>query len=156
VASPYDNEAFSMLFSYITGNNEPNERIPMTAPVISQRTRGERIEMTAPVISDQASFSFVLPPTFDLRTAPRPKDSRIRIIGIPPRYVATIRFSGRAFMRDVTTMGNNLLKVLKDSNIRTKGAPFLMRFNSPFTPGFMRHNEVGIELLTEDVEGEMK
>ena len=156
VASPYDDAAFSILFRYIAGNNEPNERISMTAPVISQRTRGERIEMTAPVISDEASFSFVLPPTFNMSNAPRPKDSRIRILGVPSRYVATIRFSGRAYMRDVVTMENELRKELKDNNIRKKGAPFLMRYNSPFTPGFMRHNEVGIEVLAEDVEREMK
>jgi hypothetical protein len=26
------------------------------------------------------------------------------------------------------------------------GAPVLMRYNSPFTPGFMRRNEVGVQV----------
>ncbi|NLH26447.1 MAG: heme-binding protein, partial [Methanomicrobiales archaeon] len=26
------------------------------------------------------------------------------------------------------------------------GRPFLMRYNAPYTPGFMRRNEVGVEI----------
>jgi hypothetical protein len=149
VNDPDDDTAFSILFRYISGDNEGGERIAMTAPVVSQRARGERIEMTSPVISDTASFSFALPSRYDLRTAPRPLDPRVRIIGVPSRLVAALRFSGRAYAREVIVREDELLKVLKEIGIATKGSPFLMRYNSPFAPGFLRRNEVGVEVVDQ-------
>ena len=39
-----------------------------------------------------------------------------------------------------------LLTILENNDLKTKGEPFLMRYNSPFTPGFLRRNEVAIEI----------
>ncbi len=142
-----DDTAFSILFSYISGNNEAGEPVAMTTPVVSQRARGERIAMTTPVISDRSSFSFALPERYDLRTAPRPLDPRIKIVGVPSRLVAALRFSGRAYDREVMIREKELLKVLLENGITTRGSPFLMRYNSPFAPGFLRRNEVGAEIV---------
>lgn len=150
VRDPYDDAAFSILFNYISGDNEGRRRIEMTTPVISTGL-GTRIEMTAPVISDASSFSFVLPSTFTIETAPLPRDNRIDLLTLPSRHVATIRFSGRAYEREVVAKGRELLSVLKKHGVRTKGEPFLMRYNSPFAPGFMRRNEVGVEVNTDDL-----
>jgi hypothetical protein len=89
----------------------------------------------------------------DMSTAPRPSDPRIELVQVPPRYIAAIRFSGRAYMREVKDKETELLRWLGERSIRTNGAPFLMRYNSPFAPGFMRRNEVGVELVEEDVPG---
>jgi len=56
-----DNRAFAILFDYISGNNEPNQQIATTAPVIS----------------GQGSFSFILPSSYDIHTAPRPWDLNV-------------------------------------------------------------------------------
>jgi hypothetical protein len=149
VKEPDDDAAFSILFRYISGDNEAGERIAMTAPVVSQRGRGERIEMTTPVITGPSSFSFALPAKYDLRSAPRPRDPRITIEVVPPRLIAVLRFSGRAYAREVIAREQELLEALKKSNVATKGSPFLMRYNSPFTPGFLRRNEVGVEVVSE-------
>jgi hypothetical protein len=42
---------------------------------------------------------------------------------------------------------HTLLSTLKNQNIQVKGEPILMRYNSPFTPGFLRRNEVAVEIL---------
>ncbi len=152
VSDPNDDTAFSILFRYISGNNEAGERIAMTAPVVSQRVRGERIAMTAPVISDQASFSFALPEKYDLRTAPRPLDPRIKVVGVPARLVAVLRFSGHAYVREVIVREEELMRALKENGISTRGSPFLMRYNSPFAPGFLRRNEVGVEIVDEGMK----
>ena len=37
-------------------------------------------------------------------------------------------------------------KALEEAKISIVGTPFLMRYNPPFTPGFLRRNEVGVEI----------
>jgi len=60
--------------------------------------------------------------------------------------LAVIRFKGYAKKKSVSEVKSRLLSVLKKSEIATIGEPILMRYNSPWTPGFMRRNEVGIEI----------
>ena len=146
--SGQENEAFMILFRYIGGNNRPGKKIPMTAPVITP----EKIPMTAPVISDAQAMSFVLPQSYTRETVPEPLDTRIAIQEIPSREVAVIRFRGRATRDDVTEVESRLLEALRGKGITTTGAPFLMRYNSPFTPGFLRRNEVGVEIRRMDRE----
>ena len=146
VSAASDNVAFFILFDYISGNNEPNQRLAMTAPVISKRPTGEKIAMTAPVMSSEGSFSFVLPSEYDVRGAPRPKDSSIKIDQVPSRLVGVVKFNGCAHEREVSEEEELLLVTLKAHKFHSKGGPFLMRYNSPFTPGFLRNNELGVEI----------
>lgn len=138
----YDNDAFGILFNYIEGNNKSKRKISMTVPVISS----EKIPMTAPVISDKRSFSFVMPASYDLDTIPDPIDDRTKIEEVPERRVAVMRFRGRARenMREQKT--SELLTFVQGLGLTTKGEPFLMRYNPPFTPGFLRRNEIGINI----------
>jgi hypothetical protein len=137
-----ENEAFVILFRYISGNNRPGKKVPMTAPVITP----EKIAMTAPVISGAAYMSFVLPASYKRDDVPEPLDPRAVIGEVPPREIAVIRFSGRASPADVAKARDRLLGILGEGDITTAGEPFLMRYNSPFTPGFLRRNEVGVEI----------
>lgn len=138
-----DNGAFGYLFDYITGTNSARRKIPMTAPVISTP---EKIPMTVPVISNEKSFSFVMPSRYTLDTVPLPKDPRVELQQLPERTVAVMAFRGRAGERDVERRTGELIGVLKKNSIKSKGAMFLMRYNPPFTPVFMRANEVGVEI----------
>jgi hypothetical protein len=149
VYSASDNEAFGILFDYISGNNEPNQRIAMTAPVISKRPAGAKIAMTAPVISGPGSFSFVLPSTYNVQTAPRPRNPEIKLEQVPARSLAVVKFGGRAHEHDISEEERILSETLIKNKILSKGSPFLMRYNSPFTPGFLRHNELVIEIVVE-------
>ena len=137
-----DNAGFSLLFAYISGSNKPREKIPMTAPVITS----QKIPMTAPVVSDAASMSFVMPAGTKREETPDPLDSRVRIATIPERDIAVIRFSGYAPPEDVDAVTSRLREGLKNTGIDTADGPFLMRYDSPWTPGFLRRNEVGIEV----------
>ena len=142
VTGQQDTSAFRLLFSYISGQNRVRKKIPMTAPVITS----EKIKMTAPVISDASSFSFVMPLNYKLEEIPEPLDSRIRIQKLPARRLAVIRFKGYARQKSVNEVKVRLLSALQKSGIATVGEPFLMRYNSPWTLGFMRRNEIGIEI----------
>ncbi len=141
-----DNGAFRILFQYISGNNRSTRKIPMTAPVISS---GQKIEMTAPVLSSPGSFSFVLPAELG-DEVPVPLDSRASLERVPERRMAALRFRGVADARSVAKNARRLLDLLAQQGIATEGDVLLMRYNAPFTPGFLRRNEVAIVLRPVD------
>jgi hypothetical protein len=114
----------------------------MTSPVITS----QKIPMTAPVVSDAASMSFVMPAGTTRNETPDPLDSRVRIVTQPERDIAVIRFSGYAPQEDVDAATSRLRDGLKNEGVVTVGRPFLMRYDSPWTPGFLRRNEVAIEI----------
>ena len=102
--------------------------------------------MTSPVISGAGTMSFVLPAGWTADQVPEPTDDRVRIETIPAREVAVIRFSGHARRHDVEAVAARLREELGKAGIAARGAPFLMRYNAPYTPGFLRRNEVGVEI----------
>ncbi|MDH7593273.1 MAG: heme-binding protein [Methanomicrobiales archaeon] len=123
-------ESFSILYRYITGEN----------------LNGSRIQMTAPVINDAEGMSFVLPLRFLHESPPKPVDQRVELRTIKSREVAVLRFRGYAYPQVVSEMSARLLPTLERHGIAHMGEPFLMRYNSPMVPGFLRRNEVGIEI----------
>ncbi|HII85774.1 TPA: heme-binding protein [Candidatus Bathyarchaeota archaeon] len=128
---------FNLLFSFITGDNRQKANVKMTAPVVS-----EQIAMTAPVVSEEGSIAFIMPDGYTLETTPEPLDNRIEIIAVPERTVAALRFSGRwsaSIFRKKTTQ---LLDELRKAGVEATGQVFSMRYNGPFTPWFLRRNEV--------------
>ncbi len=133
---------FNLLFAYISGSNKARDTIPMTAPVITS----QKIPMTSPVVSDATSMSFVMPTGKTREETPDPLDSRVRIVTIPEREVAVIHFTGYASPQEVDAVTLRLQEGLKKAGIETVGQPFLMRYDTPWMPGFLRRNEVGIEI----------
>jgi len=143
VSGMEDDSSFGILFDYITGKNVKQLKMGMTAPVVSS----QRLAMSAPVVSGSRFFTFVMPKDYTLETLPVPSDKRVRIHVQPARDFAVLMFSGRAKTEKVEERAKELIEILTRQKIPTRGEPFLMRYNSPFTPGFMRRNEVGIEVL---------
>ncbi|WAI02170.1 SOUL family heme-binding protein [Methanogenium organophilum] len=142
VESSGDNAGFSLLFAYITGKNSTQNSISMTSPVITS----QQIAMTAPVVSGATLMSFVMPQGLTRDEIPEPLDSRVRISTLPGREVAVIRFRGYARHNEVAAAEGRLREGLRNVGIETVGEPFLMRYNPPWTPGFMRRNEVVMEI----------
>lgn len=141
-----DNAAFGILFDYISGNNKARQRIPMTAPVVSSDAPGEKIPMTTPVVSRKGFFAFVLPTGYTADTSPAPLDPRANIVPVPMRKLAVLRFRGRTSDRVVGARASDLASSVRDAGLKVKGEPFLMRYNPPITPGFMRRNEIALEI----------
>ncbi len=90
-------DAFGRLFKYISGNNQSQQEIAMTAPV-GQVAEGQEIDMTAPVGQTQVDgkwvVSFMMPGSFTMQTTPKPRDERITIRQVPERTMAAIEYSG--------------------------------------------------------------
>jgi len=137
----YGDNGFNILFEFISGKNNSTSEISMTAPVISQE-----IEMTAPVLSEGGSIAFVMPSKYSIESVPKPIDDRVKIIKIAIRTVAALRFSGRWSTSLFNKKSAQLLDRLAKEKIKTKGNIFSMRYSSPFTPSFLRRNEVAIEI----------
>jgi len=135
----YGDGGFNLLFKFITGNNRQKSEVKMTAPVVS-----EKIAMTAPVLSEIGSIAFVMPDGYTLETTPEPLDNRVKIIEVPERVVAALRFSGRWSDAVFEKKTDELLSDLKKAGVKTTGKAFSMRYNGPFTPWFMRRNEVAV------------
>jgi hypothetical protein len=133
---------FQVLFRYITGSNTTKSKIDMTSPVITS----EKIAMTSPVLSNKDTMSFVVPSEYEMDSVPEPTDPRINIEEVPERYVAAVRFRGFAWKDSVNMQTEKLLKILDEKEITLKGSPFLMQYNPPYIPGFLRRNEVGVEI----------
>ncbi len=137
----YGESGFNLLFRFISGENRQKAKVKMTTPVVSQQ-----IEMTAPVLSDSGSIAFVMPEEYRLATTPEPLDDRVKISEVPDRLVAALRFSGRWTNSLFEKKTKELLDELRKARIKTRGNVFSMLYNAPFTPSFMRRNEVAVEV----------
>jgi hypothetical protein len=137
----YGDGGFNLLFRFITGNNRQKSDIVMTAPVVS-----EEIAMTAPVLSETGSLAFIMPEGYTLETTPEPLDDRVKIVEIPERVVAVLRFSGRWSNSIFKKKTEELLAEIENAGLKVAGQVFSMRYNGPFTPWFLRRNEVAAEV----------
>ena len=132
---------FNLLYRFITGENKQKAKVKMTSPVVSQE-----IQMTSPVLSETGTMAFVMPKEFTLETTPEPMDERVKIVEIPARLIAALCFSGDWSEAHFEKETQELLDALSEAKIKTKGNVFTMLYNPPFIPGFLRRNEVAIEI----------
>ncbi|MFD0666620.1 SOUL family heme-binding protein [Ramlibacter sp. MAHUQ-53] len=143
------NEAFPILAAYIFGKNKGARSLEMTAPV-TQTAEPMRMEMTAPVTQSQAPggyvVQFVLPKAITLSQAPEPLDARVQLREVPARRVAVIRYSGFWSQSNFDEHLGKLQSVLREAQLRWSGEPTLSRYNPPFTPWFLRRNEIWLAL----------
>jgi hypothetical protein len=139
--------AFRALFGYISGQNESARSVAMTAPVLQEVAGPERVAMTAPVSQTETGegeylIAFVLPAALTVGTAPVPSDPQVRVRAVPERLAAARRFSGRwtesAYRRHLA----HLEAGIDRAGLCPMGQPRFARFDPPFTPWFLRHNEV--------------
>lgn len=141
---------FSMLFKYIGGANQGSRKIDMTAPVLKEGPEPEKIPMTKPVLRRQeqgmTGVAFVLPPGYTLETVPPPNNPSIRIREIPTRRLAVLRFSGYATNPVVEEKRERLAALLARDGLRPAGGFVEAYYNPPWTPPFMRRNEVMVEI----------
>lgn len=141
--------AFRRLYRYLTGENEGERSVAMTSPVATDG--GTAVAMTTPVRSkpagdDTVRMAFYLPAEYDEASAPVPTDPAVDLVTQPARTVAAKRFSWYAPRWRVTRQERALRKTLGAAGIDTEGPVSLLRYDDPWTPPFMRRNEVVVEI----------
>ena len=141
------NKGFRLLAGYIFGGNKKRQSIAMTAPV-AQAPASEKIAMTAPVTQtrggDRWVVRFTMPRAYSLETLPEPNDPNVQLRVLAPTRVAVLQFSGLARKADVETKTRELEKLAETHHLRTTGQASLAQYDPPWTPWFMRRNEVMI------------
>ncbi len=141
---------FRTLFKYIDGANKGRRKIDMTSPVLRQEPKANKIPMTKPVFGRKeqgaTKVGFVLPEGFTLETAPLPESQDVRIRETPARRVAVITFSGYATKTLMDEKRKELSSLLNRDGLQPVGAYLMAYYNPPWTPPFMRRNEVMVAI----------
>jgi hypothetical protein len=139
-------EGFKLLAGYIFGGNTKKQSIAMTAPVVQAAGESEKIAMTAPVLqagqSGNWTVRFLMPSNYTLETLPKPNDPRVRLAAVPATRLAVVQFSGLAREDDIVAQTGLLNTFIARHKLQVLGAPALARYNPPWTPWFMRRNEI--------------
>ena len=129
------NAGFGPLVSFIGGRNQTGTKIAMTAPVIQEPVDAAHI------------ISFVLPADVELATAPKPTDGRVSLRPVPQELVAVDRFSGRWSQSLYQERVSRLLLAITEAGYSAIGNARFARFDPPWTPWFMRRNEIQIPVV---------
>ena len=139
------NTAFSPLFRYISGANKSRGKVAMTAPV-SQEQAAEKIPMTAPVgqqrVQNKWAISFMMPAGSTLESLPVPTNPQVTLRQVPARRMAAVRYSGTWSEKRYLEHLQELEAWLQKKGLIKTGDPVWARYNPPFTPWFMRRNEI--------------
>jgi len=147
------NKAFNRLFDYISGKNRSQSKIAMTAPV-SQEPASEKIEMTAPVEQKRAEggwvVSFTMPMSYKMSDLPVPEDPDVTLRQIPARRMACVQYSGTWSEKRYNQYREELESWIEKNGFRVLGEPIWARYNPPFTPWFLRRNEILIPVVSEE------
>ncbi len=145
--SDQGSSGFNELFQFISGNNTSQAKLAMTAPVLKNDTGGgSKLAMTAPVIKSEGdsggTIAFVMPPGYKFEELPQPKSRRIVLREISEHTVAAVTFSGYADDKTIKEKTEQLLRALQVDGVTVLSPPRTALYNPPWTPPFMRRNEI--------------
>lgn len=128
MSSDQDN-GFMRLFRYIDGGNDKQQKIAMTTPVFTTRKNGE------------STMAFVLPDKFNKEDVPIPNLDTVRNTIQPEMLFAAYRYSGRHRITPVK-IDSKLREWINENNLVAAGDPIEAFYDPPWTPGFLRRNEL--------------
>ena len=121
---------FRPLVTYISQNN-----IAMTAPVLQQKTK-----------SDTWLVSFVMPEGMQLSDLPISSNLNIKLHEVQEYVAAVLTFKGVTSKQKIREKESELKELVNKYKLNSFGEILVARFDPPWKPGFLRHNEVIIHL----------
>ena len=129
-------QGFRPLVRFIGGKDRDGDKISMTAPVIQSAGDNE----------DDWVISFSMPSKYDIANLPAPQDSSIYTENLEPMTAAVIKFSGKANEQILHNKTQTLLLWLEQAGYEVQSKPKYLFYNDPSTPGFLRRNEVMVQV----------
>jgi hypothetical protein len=124
------NSGFGRLFRYITGRNDGSHKIAMTTPVFIS---GEE---------HHAAMAFVMPADLKTDQVPKPTDRSISIREVPADRFAVLCFSGGHNAGNEAAALAQLKTWMAAEGLSVLSPPVFAYFDPPWTPTFLRRNEV--------------
>lgn len=122
--------SFRRLFRFITGANEGKQKIAMTTPVFM--SGGATNQMMA----------FVLPAKLKPGSVPKPADGTVQVRELPAGRFAVLRFSGGRNAKKEAEALERLKAWMLKGALGGASSPVYGYFDPPWTPSFLRRNEV--------------
>jgi len=126
-------EGFGILAGYIFGDNESNEKIAMTSPVMME-------------LGDTSKMMFMVPKNKNLGNLPNPKNSKIVFEKQEEKIIAAIRFDGWANDEKIEKYKSILRDELVKEKINFENKFIFLGYNPPYDV-MNRRNEVVVELI---------
>jgi hypothetical protein len=124
------NRAFGSLARYIGGRNRQQRNLAMTAPVL-QRSE-----------ADRHVVSFVMPAGETAASVPAPSDPAVAVREVPAETAAVVRYTGRWTESGYHDRLARLRADVDAAGLEVAGPARWARFDPPWTPWFLRHNEI--------------
>ena len=131
---------FETLYDYIAAKSRSGKKIAMTSPVLQQLAEGDGH-------TKGWAVRFIMPKKYTRASLPEPTNTGVTLKEVPARRMVSISFSGNF---NATLASKQLMKLynyLADNNLTQKGDPEYAFYNPPWTPGFMKRNEILIEIM---------
>jgi hypothetical protein len=129
-------KSFNNLFQYISGANEGNQKISMTAPVLVEGGAADA------VATGKGRMSFVIPSAVAKAGAPQPTGAGMTTGKIIASHIATLRFKGWTSEGNRRKAEQKLAALIKTYKLKPIGQPYFAFFDPPWTLEMFRRNEV--------------
>lgn len=145
---------FRILAGYIFGGNAAQIKFAMTAPVTQEAViiTDQNLGIAGPELQQlleperEWAIRFVMPPGYTLTSLPSPTDARIKLLAIPARRMAVIRFAGFNSNSNLICHLEALLGWLKAHDIIPTGGLIYAFYDPPWTLPFFKRNEVMVSI----------
>ena len=128
------NRGFGQLFRFITGSNEAAQKIKMTAPVLVDKAEGRK------------TMSFIMPQETVAKGVPKPAGESVTVSTMKAAKFAVLRFGGGRTAENEKRALERLRVWLAGQKIVEKGDPIFAYYDPPWTPLFLRRNEVMLRI----------
>ncbi len=124
---------------------------PLARYIFARERDGRKISMTAPVTQEpvgDASWRvrFIMPSGYNLDDLPAPAAADVRLLETAPTRMAAVRFDGGWDDARFTEQEQRLRTWLAARDLAAHAPATYAYYNDPFTPGFLRRNEVLIDI----------
>ncbi|MEL6217269.1 MAG: heme-binding protein [Pseudomonadota bacterium] len=124
---------------------------PLAGYIFAREREGPKIAMTAPVMQEPVqegrwTVGFILPA--EVSAPPDPARADLRLTEVAPHTAAAIRFPGHPSDADLAAQEARLRAWLEAEGLTVAGPAAYAYYNDPFTPGFLRRNEVLLTVET--------
>ena len=130
-------DAFRKLFRYISGENEDNLEISMTAPV-AQTLANQNDDDSA----ERWIVRFFIPKNMAEENIPLPSEKGVTVSKLKAQRFASVSFRGSQSDKKIEENKAKLKAFITQNGYEVSGRPIYAFYDPPFIPWFLRDNEI--------------